>query len=124
VKSYDTKKDGSPYTILNGPNKGNTYSRVNFSIDKDLIADPTFTGELSLLDFEGVGKNWSDGDTVSGIVKKNGDYWNFELPKASLKMKVAELEAENKELKRKLAQYEGSDDSQTDVVDDIDGLPF
>lgn len=115
ITSFDKKKDGTPILTK----QGKPYKRVLIDIDPSVVDDEEFTGKLSMLDFDNVSDDWSEGDKITGTVTRNGDFWNFELPKTNLKDRVRELERENEELKRKIAILELS--SEKELEED---LPF
>jgi|GEM_PF-2716950 len=114
ISFFDTKKDGSPLITRDGK----PFKKVLIDIDPDTIPnmDSTFTGKLSMLDFDGVADNWKVGDAITGKIIHDGEYWNFQVPKVDLRTRVAELERENAELRKKLAEKD-------DVITDED-LPF
>jgi hypothetical protein len=112
IAFFDTKKDGSPLITRDGK----PFKKVLIDIDPYSIEDLEFTGKLSMLDFDGVADNWKVGDTITGKIINDGEYWNFQVPKVDLRTRVAELEKENAELKKKLAEKD-------DVITDED-LPF
>ena len=115
IASFETKRDGSPLVTK----KGDPFKKVLIDIDANSIDDDEFTGKLSMLDFDGVADNWSEGDKITGKIIHNGDFWNFELPKVNLKDKVAELEKENSNPKKEIEILKGKN---TDV--ELDDLPF
>jgi hypothetical protein len=78
-----------------------------------------------MLDFDNVTDDWSEGDTISGNIIKDGDWWNFELP--SKQDRITELEQENKELKEELSALKGKGKIKNDPDEEIDleeDLPF
>ena len=122
IRTYDTKKDGSPLVTKNG----NPYKKVLLEVDENCIDDMEFNGGLSMLDFDGVAEDWGEGTKITGKIIHNGEWWNFELPKVSYK-------DENKELKDKIAELEGKLGDKTvgkikndpdEEIDLEDDLPF
>lgn len=113
VSTFDTRKDGSPLVTK----AGKPYKKVLIDVDRNTIDDIEFTGKLSMLDFDGVADDWKEGDTITGKIIHDGDYWNFELPRVDYKSRIAELEKENSELRLKLVQKE-----REELTDD--DLPF
>lgn len=94
VASFDTKKDGSPLLTK----AGKPFKKVLLDVDPNCIDEITFTGKLSMLDFDGVADNWKEGDLLTGKIIHDGDYWNFELPRTSARDKIEELESKIKTL--------------------------
>lgn len=127
IAFFDKRKDGTPLVTrpkFNGQ-EGTPYKKVLIDISKDLVDDPEFGGTVSMLDFEGVADNWEVGTTISGTVIRNGDYWNFELPKEpTLKEQFKELEKRVERLESAVFISEG--ESTLVSEDDIDDeeLPF
>lgn len=100
IATFETRKDGS--ALITHPKDGSTgkaYKKVLIDVNSDCIDDFSFTGKLSMLDFDGVANDWQVGDLITGTIVHDGDYWNFELPRVNLRDKVSDLEAEIKELK-------------------------
>ena len=64
VASFDTKKDGSPLLTK----AGKPFKKVLLDVDPNCIDDITFTGKLSMLDFDGVADNWKEGDLLTGKI--------------------------------------------------------
>lgn len=108
VASFDEKKDGSPYTTK----AGKPFKKVLIDVSPDCIDDMEFTGAMSMLDFDGLTDDWSEGTKITGKIIHDGDYWNFELPKVSAKDRIAELEKENEELKKKIEAMQLEEDDE------------
>ena len=98
LATFNTRKDGSPLVTK----AGKPYKKVLIDVNSDCIDDFSFTGKLSMLDFDGVADNWKEGDTITGNIIHDGDYWNFELPKVNLRDEITRLEKENAELRLRL----------------------
>lgn len=120
VASFDTKKDGSPLLTK----AGKPFKKVLLDVDPNCIDDITFTGKLSMLDFDGVADNWREGDLLTGKIIHDGDYWNFELPRTSARDKIEELESKIKTLEEenKRLQDELIAERRGQITDD--DLPF
>jgi hypothetical protein len=120
VASFDTKKDGSPLLTK----VGKPFKKVLLDVDPNCIDDITFTGKLSMLDFDGVADNWKEGDLLTGKIIHDGDYWNFELPRTSARDKIEELESKIKTLEEenKRLQDELIAERRGQITDD--DLPF
>jgi hypothetical protein len=120
VASFDTKKDGSPLLTK----AGKPFKKVLLDVDPNCIDDITFTGKLSMLDFDGVADNWKEGDLLTGKIIHDGDYWNFELPRTSARDKIEELESKIKTLEEenKRLQDELIAERRGQITDD--DLPF
>lgn len=120
VASFDTKKDGSPLLTK----AGKPFKKVLLDVDPNCIDDMTFTGKLSMLDFDGVADNWKEGDLLTGKIIHDGDYWNFELPRTSARDKIEELESKIKTLEEenKRLQDELIAERRGQITDD--DLPF
>ena len=93
-------KDGVPF--LSGPNSktpGKPYSKISIKCTEH---GDKYIGGFVNKDNE----NWKEGDTVDIIVKQNGEYLNFETPKAEdkLAMRVAALEVEVLNLRNMMAK--------------------
>lgn len=115
IASFETKRDGTPLVTK----KGDPFKKVLIDVDTNSIDDDEFTGKLSMLDFDGVADDWSEGDKITGTIIHNGDFWNFELPKVNLRDEIAELKKENVKLKKEIEILKGKN---TDV--ELDDLPF
>jgi len=93
-------KDGVPF--LSGPTSktpGKPYSKISIKCTEH---GDKYLGGFVNKDNE----NWKEGDTVDIIVKQNGEYLNFETPKAEdkLGMRVAALEVEVLNLRNMMAK--------------------
>lgn len=79
------RKDGTPY--ITKPSqyhpKGRPFTKVDIYIDSSAVDDMGFNGRMSMVDFDGLAQSWEEGTKISGVVKQNGDFWNFEIPKQS-----------------------------------------
>ena len=69
-------KDGEPFISK----KGNKFKKVDIYIDAREIDDPDFQGKMSYFDYYGNTDTWEQGTSISGIIKKNGRWFNYELP--------------------------------------------
>ena len=95
VFSTDKNKDGTPLMSK----LGKPYSKMSVKCVEH--------GDTWLSGFKGrENENWKEGDQVDVIVKQNGDFLNYEVPKAEdkLAMRVAALEVEVMQLKNSLAR--------------------
>ena len=93
-------KDGVPF--ISGPTSrtpGKPYSKISIKCTEH---GDKYIGGFVNKDNE----NWKEGDTVDIIVKQNGEYLNFETPKAEdkLAMRVAALEVEVLNLRNMMAK--------------------
>jgi len=125
LATFDTRKDGTP--LITKPKDGSTgkaYKKVLIDVKSDCIDDFSFTGKLSMLDFDGVADNWKEGDLLTGKIIHDGDYWNFELPRTSARDKIEELESKIKTLEEenKRLQDELIAERRGQITDD--DLPF
>jgi len=111
VTSFSTKRDGTPLVTQ----AGKPYKKVLIDVSSSVIDEISFNGKLSMLDFDGVADNWREGDLLTGKIIKDGDWWNFELPKVDYKSKIAELELENSELRRKILELERESLNEDDL---------
>lgn len=116
---FNTKKDGSPLVTKDGK----PFKKVLIDVSPDIVDDPTFTGKLSMLDFDGVTDNWKEGTLITGKVVHDGDYWNFVLPKDNLKDTVEKLVKDVEKLKEEVSELRKSYLSTEDEITD-DDLPF
>lgn len=123
VNVYESKKDGTPFITKNG----NPFKKVNFKVDmvEAGVDDPSFEGWLSMLDFDGVADNWSDGEKITGTIEKNGDFWNFNLPKLRLTDVLEAVESLEKRVRALESTTEPQGGVSTPSEDNIEGnLPF
>lgn len=94
VFSTDKNKDGTPLMSK----LGKPYSKMSVKCVEH--------GDKWLSGFKGrENENWKEGDQVDVIVKQNGDFLNYEVPKAEdkLAMRVSALEVDVMQLKNALA---------------------
>lgn len=119
IASFDKKKDGSPYTTK----AGKPFKKVLIDVDSDCIDDIEFTGSMSMLDFDGLTDDWSEGTKITGKIIHDGDYWNFELPRVTAKDRIAELEKENEMLKATIEEMEKVTGKDEDL-EGLDEIPF
>lgn len=95
ISFYNKRKDGTPLLTKNE----DPYVKVLLEIDSNAIDDMEFDGKMSMLDFNNVSSNWDKGTLITGTIERNGDYWNFELPKEpSLRDTVRDHEERIKKL--------------------------
>jgi hypothetical protein len=97
----DTNKEGKPFVS----SKGNAFQKVDIHIDPRLVDDVDFKGKMSYFDYFGNTENWAIGSTITGIVVKNGQYFNFQLPasgKKALELDIKQLEDRIKKLEDKV----------------------
>lgn len=120
LATFETRKDGSPLVTK----AGKPYKKVLIDVNSDCIDDFSFTGKLSMLDFDGVADNWKEGDTITGNIVHDGDYWNFELPKVNFRDKITELEDKIKELETENARLKGELVAERRDAIQEDDLPF
>lgn len=71
-------KDGTPYVVKQGKNTGKPYSKAAIKCDK--YGDKWLSGFV--WDSYDTIHKWQTGDEVSIVVSENGQYLNFEKPKA------------------------------------------
>lgn len=124
----DKDKNGVPFTAKA---TGKPYSKLSFKCVEH--------GDKWLSGFKGrENENWKEGDVVDVIVKQNGEYLNFDVPKAEdkLAMRVSALEVEVMNLRNMVAKgaptpkapvhdarsVSGPDDFGDVVVDDTPGF--
>lgn len=62
---------------------GKPYTKVDLHLEPTIIDDFTFSGKCSLFDYNGQTANLKEGDSISGVITQNGEYWNFNLPKSA-----------------------------------------
>ena len=101
----DKSKDGIPFTSK----AGKPY--------KKLAIKTTEHGDKWLSGFQNKdNENWKEGDVVDIIVKQNGEYLNFDVPKTEdkLAMRVSALEVEVMNLRNMFAK--SSTPSQSTVT--------
>lgn len=94
VFSTDKNKDGTPLMSK----LGKPYSKMSVKCVEH--------GDKWLSGFKGrENEHWKEGDQVDVIVKQNGDFLNYEVPKAEdkLAMRVSALEVDVMQLKNALA---------------------
>lgn len=94
VFSTDKNKDGTPLMSK----LGKPYSKMSIKCVEH--------GDKWLSGFKGrENENWKEGDQVDVIVKQNGDFLNYDVPKAEdkLAMRVSALEVDVMQLKNALA---------------------
>lgn len=125
IYKSSTRKDGTPYVTK--PTKfdpeGKAYSKVDIYIDPVAIDDMEFEGRLSMLDFNNNAKDWTEGTKITGVVVKNGDFWNFELPKTPRgNAAISMLREEVEQLKARVSALEGNQSMTTEPLSD--DLPF
>ena len=142
----DKNKEGIPFVskekIVNGVvvKKGNPFTKVDVHIDPRLIDDVDFKGKMSYFDYFGNTENWAIGSTITGIVVKNGQYFNFQLPasgKKALELDIKQLEDRIKKLEDKVFgqtightdEVKGAMDFSKEVLEEKDeitdlDLPF
>jgi hypothetical protein len=95
VFTTDKKKDGTPLISK----AGKPYSSMSIKCVEH--------GEKWLSGFKGKENEfWKEGDQVDVIIKPNGEYLNYEVPKAEdkLAMRVSALEVDVMQLKNSLAR--------------------
>jgi hypothetical protein len=95
VFATDKNKDGTPLMSK----LGKPYSKMSVKCVEH--------GDKWLSGFKGKENEfWKEGDQVDVIVKQNGDFLNYEVPKAEdkLAMRVSALEVEVMQLKNSLAR--------------------
>lgn len=77
TRIYKTDKDKNGNQLINKNNK--PYTRMSVQVSEH--------GEKWISGFESqVNKGWKEGDKVEMIVKENGQYLNFEVPKPADKV--------------------------------------
>jgi len=94
----DKNKDGTPLMSK----LGKPYSKLSVKCVEH--------GDKWLSGFKGrENENWKEGDQVDVIVKQNGDFLNYEVPKAEdkLAMRVSALEIEVMQLRNAVAKMGG-----------------
>lgn len=62
---------------------GKPYTKVDLHLEPTIIDDFTFSGKCSLFDYNGQTVSLKEGDSISGVLSQNGEYWNFNLPKSA-----------------------------------------
>lgn len=99
VFSTDKNKDGTPLMSK----LGKPYSKMSI---KCVEHGDKWLGGFKNRDNE----NWKEGDQVDIIVKQNGDFLNYEVPKAEdkLAMRVSALEVEVMQLRNAVAKMGGT----------------
>ena len=78
----DKDRDGNPLVYKKS---GNPYVKVDIYIDARTIDDPEFKGKMSYFDSYNETVDWEIGKEISGTVKKNGQYFNFNMNKSTNK---------------------------------------
>jgi len=118
IYKSDKNKNGEKYISA----KGNPFKKVDIYISKQMIDDPDFEGRISLFDYFGTADNWEVGTLISGIVEKNGTYFNFQLPNKKQEMEngLKEVKQEILELRERVEKLEGKGTADSTV----DELPF
>jgi len=94
----DKNKDGTPLMSK----LGKPYSKLSVKCVE--------YGDKWLSGFKGrENENWKEGDQVDVIVKQNGDFLNYEVPKAEdkLAMRVSAIEVEIMQLRNAVASLGG-----------------
>jgi len=99
VFSTDKNKDGTPLMSK----LGKPYSKMSVKCVEH--------GDKWLSGFKGrENENWKEGDQVDVIVKQNGDFLNYEVPKAEdkLAMRVSSVEVDIMNIKNMIAKLGGT----------------
>ena len=99
VFSTDKNKDGTPLMSK----LGKPYSKMSVKCVEH--------GDKWLSGFKGrENENWKEGDQVDVIVKQNGEFLNYDVPKAEdkLAMRVSAVEVEVMQLRNAVAKLGGS----------------
>lgn len=117
-------KDGKSFIS----SKGNPFKKVDIYIDARAIPDPDFKGKISYFDYYDNTSNWGQGTTITGVVAKNGNYFNFQLPpsgKKALDLDIKELQSRVEKLEAKVfGKINPKEEEEEDIKTDIDELPF
>jgi hypothetical protein len=124
IFSSSEKRDGTPYISK----YGKPFSKVDIYIDKSAVDDVAFGGKLSMFDYNGVAKSWSEGTPITGVVSQNGEYWNFELDKVDSSSELPKVWEAIEELRTRIENLEvgggGVSAQEEKELVDIDDLPF
>ena len=112
----DKDRNGMKYVSK----KGLPFEKVDIHIDPRAIDDPQFQGKFTYFDYFGNTTNWGVGMPISGIIKKNGEYFNFEmLPsgKKALELDFKELETRVRKLEEKVFGLDGHSKDVQEALD-------
>lgn len=108
VKNQEIVKIFKSTAGKNGPyvsSKGNPFTKVDIYIDPRAIEDGEFQGKMSYFDYYGNTNGWEIGTSITGMVVKNGKYFNFQLPpsgKKAVELDIKEMKQDIEELQKKV----------------------
>lgn len=80
-KIYRSTEDRSGERYISS--KGNPFTKVDIYIDPRTIDDPDFEGKMTYFDYYNNADNWDVGTSLTGMIAKNGKYFNFKMLKPS-----------------------------------------
>jgi len=145
VKIYRSEedRDGKPYMskdktdpITGKVKKGNPFTKVDIYIDPREVEDSEFEGKMTYFDYFDNTSSWDIGTPLTGVIKKNGKYFNFQMTQSqskSVPLDIKELQNRVEKLEQAVFKSESSkaieftkavlkEDTKEEDIED--GLPF
>lgn len=134
VKIYRSEEDRDGKIYVSS--KGNAFTKVDIYIDPREVEDSEFEGKMTYFDYFDNTSSWDIGTPLTGVIKKNGKYFNFQMTQSqskSVPLDIKELQNRVEKLEQAVFKSESSkaieftkavlkEDTKEEDIED--GLPF